>query len=73
MKNSYTPKVILPIGETSGKAAAPAFAETMNLLKKILTKLGLLKTESPVLCRARASSEGSQVIKDVRKTNIKNG
>jgi hypothetical protein len=58
MKYSYTPKVILPIGETSGKTAAPAFAETMNLLKKILTKLGLLKTESPVLCRAPSFRRG---------------
>src|SRR6266446_5763516 len=41
MKNSYAPKVVLPAGETAGKAA-PAFAEILNLLIKILTKLGLL-------------------------------
>src|SRR5712672_2270140 len=41
MKNSYAPKVVLPAGETAGKTA-PAFAEILNLLIKILTKLGLL-------------------------------
>ena len=31
--------------KTSGKAVAPAFVEIINLLIKILTKLGLLKTD----------------------------
>jgi len=45
VKNSYAPKVVLSTGETSGNAVAPAFVEMMNLLIKILTKLGLLKTD----------------------------
>ena len=43
MKSTDTQKVVVPTGDTSGKAAVPAFAEIMNLLIKILTKLGLLK------------------------------
>jgi uncharacterized membrane protein YkgB len=42
MKNTDTQKVVLPTGDTSGKATASAFAQIMNLLIKILTKLGLL-------------------------------
>ena len=34
-----------PTGDISGKATAPAFAQIMNLLIKILTKLGLLKKD----------------------------
>jgi uncharacterized membrane protein YkgB len=45
MKNTDTHKVVLRTGDTSGKAAVPAFAEIMNLLIKILTKLGLLKKD----------------------------
>jgi len=45
MKNTDTQKVVLPTGDTSGKATASAFAEIMNLLIKILTKLGLLKKD----------------------------
>jgi uncharacterized membrane protein YkgB len=45
MKNTDTQKVVLPTGDTSGKATAPAFDEIMNLLIKILTKLGLLKKD----------------------------
>src|SRR5690349_9122959 len=45
MKNTDTHKVVLPTGDTSGKAATPAFAEVMNLLIRILTKLGLLKED----------------------------
>jgi hypothetical protein len=45
VKNSYAPKVVLSTGETSGKAVAPVFVEIMNLLIKILTKFGLLKTD----------------------------
>src|ERR1700730_12453601 len=45
MKNTDTHKVVLPTGNTSGKATASAFAEIMNLLIKILTKLGLLKKD----------------------------
>jgi uncharacterized membrane protein YkgB len=45
MKNTDTHKVVLPTGDTSGKATASAFAQIMNLLIKILTKLGLLKDD----------------------------
>jgi len=45
MKNTDTPKVVLPGGDASGKAYAPAFAQIMNLLIRILTKLGLLKDD----------------------------
>ena len=43
MKNTDTQKVVLPIGDTSGRATASAFDEIMHFLIKILTKLGLLK------------------------------
>ena len=43
MKNIDTHKVILPTGDTSGKATTPAFAQVMNFVRRILTKLGLLK------------------------------
>jgi len=45
MKISDTEKVVLPTGDTSGKASASAFAEIMNLLIKILTRLGLLQKD----------------------------
>ena len=45
MKNTGTHKVVLPTGDTSGKAATAIFAEVMNLLIRILTKLGLLKED----------------------------
>ena len=45
MKSIDTHKVILPTGDTSGKATTPAFAQVMNLLIRILTKLGLLKED----------------------------
>ena len=45
MKNTDTQKVVLPIGDTSGKATASAFDEIMHFLIKILTKLGLLKKD----------------------------
>src|SRR5215472_598997 len=45
MKNTDTHKVVLPTGDVSGKANAPAFTLIMNLLIKILTKLGLLKDD----------------------------
>ena len=45
MKNTDTQKVVLPTGDTSGETTAPAFDEIMNLLIKILTKLGLLKKD----------------------------
>jgi uncharacterized membrane protein YkgB len=45
MKNTDTQKVVLPIGDTSGKATASAVAEIMHFLIKILTKLGLLKKD----------------------------
>ena len=45
MKISDTEKVVLPTGDTSGKASASAFAEIMNLLIKILTRFGLLKKD----------------------------
>src|ERR1700724_2598534 len=45
MKNTDTQKVVLPTGDTSGKATAPAFAQIMNLLINVLAKLGLLKED----------------------------
>jgi uncharacterized membrane protein YkgB len=45
MKISDTEKVVLPTGDTSGKASASAFAEIMDLLIKILTRPGLLKED----------------------------
>ena len=45
MKTSDTHKVVLSTGEISGKAHVPAFDQIMNLLIKILTKLGLLKDD----------------------------
>src|SRR6201993_1848766 len=45
MKNTESHKVVLPTGEISGKPNAPAFAQIMNLLIKILTRLGLLKKD----------------------------
>ena len=45
MKDSYTKKVALAPGETAAKAPAAVFFELMNLLIKILTKLGLLKKD----------------------------
>jgi uncharacterized membrane protein YkgB len=45
MKNTDTHKVVLSTGDTSGKAITSAFAQIMNLLIRILTKLGLLKED----------------------------
>ena len=45
MKTSDTQKVALPTGAISGKANVPAFDQIMNLLIKILTKLGLLQKD----------------------------
>src|SRR5215472_5639579 len=45
MKNTDTHKVVLPTGDVSGKANAPAFTLIMNLLIKILTKLGLQRKD----------------------------
>jgi hypothetical protein len=45
MKDTVTHKVVLPTGDISGKAATPIFSEVMNLLIRILTKLGLLKED----------------------------
>ena len=45
MQNTDTHKVDLPAGDTSGIATAPFFGQIMNLLIKILTKLGLLKED----------------------------
>jgi uncharacterized membrane protein YkgB len=45
MKNTDTHKVILTTEDISGKANASAFAKIMNLLIRILTKLGLLKED----------------------------
>jgi hypothetical protein len=45
MKNPNTHKVVLPTGDTSGKATEPAFAEMMNLLIKVLIRFGLLKKD----------------------------
>lgn len=45
MKNTNPHKIVLPTGDVSGKANASAFDQIMNLLIKILTKLGLLKED----------------------------
>ena len=45
MKITDTQKVVLPTEGASGKATVSAFAEIMNLLIKILTKVGLLKKD----------------------------
>jgi uncharacterized membrane protein YkgB len=45
MKTSDTHKVVLPTGELSGKAKVPAFDQIMNLLIKLLTRLGLLQKD----------------------------
>jgi uncharacterized membrane protein YkgB len=45
LKNTDTHKVVLSSGDTSGKATTSAFAQIMNLLIRILTKLGLLKED----------------------------
>jgi uncharacterized membrane protein YkgB/CheY-like chemotaxis protein len=45
MKNIDTHKVVLPAGDNSGKTNPPAFAQIMNLLIRILSKLGLLKED----------------------------
>src|SRR6202140_4081138 len=45
MKNTVTHKVVLPTGDISAKATAPAFAQIMNLLIKILTKVGFRKKD----------------------------
>jgi len=45
MNNSYTHKVVPATGDVSGKANASAFDQVMNLLIKILAKLGLLKRD----------------------------
>ena len=47
MNTSYTQKVGAATAGSagSGKASAPAFDQVMNLLIKILTKLGLLKKD----------------------------
>ena len=45
MKNTDTHKVILTTEDIPGKANASAFAQIMNLLIRILTKLGLLKED----------------------------
>ena len=42
MKNVYTAKTVLPRHEATAKPGLPIFDEGMNLLIKILTKLGLL-------------------------------
>jgi len=45
MKTSDTHKVAFPTGDIPGKANVPAFDQIMNLLIRILTKLGLLKKD----------------------------
>jgi uncharacterized membrane protein YkgB len=45
MKNTNPHKIVLPTGDVSGKANASAFDQIMNLLIKILTKLGLLRED----------------------------
>ena len=45
MKNSYTNKVGLAPADTAAKSPLAVFSELMNLLIKILTKLGLLRKD----------------------------
>ena len=45
MKNSYTNKVGLAPEDTAAKSPLAVFSELMNLLIKILTKLGLLRKD----------------------------
>ena len=45
MPNSYAPKVVLPSGDTPGKSTASPFSGIMNLLIKILIKLGILRND----------------------------
>jgi uncharacterized membrane protein YkgB len=45
MKNSYTNKVRLAPVDTAAKSPLAVFSELMNLLIKILTKLGLLRKD----------------------------
>jgi uncharacterized membrane protein YkgB len=45
MKSTDIHKAVPPTGDISGKANAPAFAQIMNFLIKVLTKLGLLKAD----------------------------
>src|SRR5258707_3476493 len=45
MPNSYIPKVIVQEGDTTGKAATSPFSILMNLLVRVLAKLGLLKKD----------------------------
>src|SRR6201997_3028894 len=45
MKNTDTQKVVLPAGDISSRAILPAFAEAMNFLTLILTRLGLLRKD----------------------------
>ena len=45
MKDTDTHKAVVPAGELPGKANAPVFDQIMNLLIRILTKLGLLKED----------------------------
>ena len=45
MQNSYAPKAALPGGDTPDKITASPFAGIMNLLIKILIKLGILKSD----------------------------
>jgi uncharacterized membrane protein YkgB len=45
MKNSYTNKACLAPADTAEKSPVAVFSELMNLLIKILTKLGLLRKD----------------------------
>jgi hypothetical protein len=45
MKNSYTNKVALAPGEIARKSPTAVFSKLMNLLIKVLTKLGLLRKD----------------------------
>ena len=45
MKNTYTNKVSLAPGDTAAKSPVAVFSELMNLLIKILSKLGLLRKD----------------------------
>jgi NAD(P)-dependent dehydrogenase (short-subunit alcohol dehydrogenase family) len=68
MEHSYANKIVLITGGTSGigKATAIAFSEIMNVLIKILTKLGLLKEDLDYhLVRASKDQLTFAVLSDV--------
>jgi hypothetical protein len=56
MKTSYTNKAALGAQESSGNPVGSIFNESMNLLIKILTKLGLLTKDLDSFLDIRSGS-----------------